>query len=321
MKLTPLDIRKQEFQRSFRGFDRDEVRNFLDIVATQWDEMANEQRRLEARVRELENKLDHYEKVEEALQEALQTARENAEQKIQNAEDKAALIIEQAEANAKTITQEAREANERLKRETSTIDDRRGEIVARLRAFLMSEMELLARFTGDDPVGFIKLLPAEERKQLRQAGVDLNQLSGTIGATEGATDEAETAVPEAPAEEAPALLKKSLLRMTLLRISLPPKNRRLPSLRKRRASTTCGTNPKKRQRLRRRSPKRQSPNPPLPMRRCRRRPSSLRRRPCPTPKKPRPPTQNLNPKKCRLHEPWRTPLRRLPRRKMRPKHR
>ena len=177
MKLTPLDIRKQEFDKSLRGYDPSEVRNFLDIVATQWEEIADERRRLEDKVSDLHNKLEHYERVEEALQEALQTARENAEDKIKNAEREAELIVNEAKAEAREIRQEAKEERDQLQRRTQRIDDRRGEIVARLRSFLMAEMELLARFEGDDPIGFIKLLPTEERKKLREAGVDLEQIS------------------------------------------------------------------------------------------------------------------------------------------------
>ncbi len=177
MKLTPLDIRKQEFEKSLRGYDPSEVRNFLGIVATQWEEIADERRRLEDKVGDLQNKLEHYERVEEALQEALQTARENAEDKIKNAEREAELIVGEAKAEAREIRQEAKEERDQLQRRTQRIDDRRGEIVARLRSFLMAEMELLARFEGDDPIGFIKLLPTEERKKLREAGVDLEQIS------------------------------------------------------------------------------------------------------------------------------------------------
>jgi DivIVA domain-containing protein len=177
MKLTPLDIRKQEFEKSLRGYDPSEVRNFLGIVATQWEEIADERRRLEDKVSDLHNKLEHYERVEEALQEALQTARENAEDKIKNAEREAELIVNEAKAEAREIRQEAKEERDQLQRRTQRIDDRRGEIVARLRSFLMAEMELLARFEGDDPIGFIKLLPTEERKKLREAGVDLEQIS------------------------------------------------------------------------------------------------------------------------------------------------
>lgn len=174
MRLTPLDIRKQEFTRGFRGFDAEEVNAFLQMVANQWEELQDENRRREERIRELENKLTHYERVEEALQEALQTARESSRKTLENAEEKASMIIEKAESRAEDITRKAEENRHELKRETVKLSGRRSEIVTRLRAFLMSEMELLARYEGDDPVGFIKLLPAEERK-LRQLSERLEE--------------------------------------------------------------------------------------------------------------------------------------------------
>ncbi len=164
MKLSPLDIKKQEFAHGFRGYDTDEVDAFLDLLTQQWQQQQETERRLGDRVRELEAKLDHYEKVEEALQEALQTARESSHRVINNAEEKARLIIEDAEQRADRITKNAADDRHHLKRETAKIGNRRSEIVTRLRAFLMSELELLARYDGDDPIGFIKLLPAEERR-------------------------------------------------------------------------------------------------------------------------------------------------------------
>lgn len=183
MKLTALDIRKQEFNRTFRGFDTEEVEAFLQMVSTQWQEMMDEVRRLEEKVREQEFKLDHYMKVEEALEEALKTARETSRRSLENAEQRAKQIVEEAEHKASLVTgeaeQQARKTVEearqqaaeslrhgeterhQLQREVQRIATRRNEIVARLRAFLMSEMELLAHFEGDDPVGFIKLLPAQ----------------------------------------------------------------------------------------------------------------------------------------------------------------
>lgn len=184
MKLTALDLRKQEFNRTFRGFDTEEVDAFLQMVSTQWQEAMDELRRLEEKVRELEFKLEHYLKVEEALEEALKTAREtsrrtleNAEQRarqlVEEAEQKAGLIMGEAEQQARKTLEDARQRSvealrqgeaerHQLQRDVQRITSRRNEIVARLRAFLMSEMELLAHFEGDEPIGFIKLLPAQQ---------------------------------------------------------------------------------------------------------------------------------------------------------------
>jgi DivIVA domain-containing protein len=184
MKLTALDLRKQEFNRTFRGFDTEEVEAFLQMVSTQWQEAMDELRRLEEKVREQEFKLEHYQKVEEALEEALKTAREtsrrtleNAEQRarhlVEEAEQKAGLIMGEAEQQARKTLEDARQRSvealkqgeaerHQLQRDVQRITSRRNEIVARLRAFLMSEMELLAHFEGDEPIGFIKLLPAQQ---------------------------------------------------------------------------------------------------------------------------------------------------------------
>lgn len=164
MRLTPLDIRKQEFSHGFRGYDDEEVNAFLQMVANQWEELQDENRRREEKIRELENKLVHYQNVEEALQEALQTARESSRKALANAEEKAEMIVSQAMARAEDVTREAEQERHELKRETVRLSGRRSEIVTRLRAFLMSEMELLARYEGDDPVGFIRLHGAEEQR-------------------------------------------------------------------------------------------------------------------------------------------------------------
>lgn len=163
MRLTPLDIRKQEFTRGLRGYDAEEVLAFLQMLSSQWEDLLDESRRKDEKIRDLENKMVHYEKVEEALQEALQTARETSKEALQNAEEKARLIINSAEQRAEEIKRDAGEDLHQIKRDTAKLSGRRSEIVTRLRAFLMSEMEILAHFEGDDPVGFIKLIPGRDK--------------------------------------------------------------------------------------------------------------------------------------------------------------
>jgi DivIVA domain-containing protein len=218
MKLTALDLRKQEFNRTFRGFDTEEVEAFLQMVSTQWQEAMDELRRLEEKVREQEFKLEHYQKVEEALEEALKTAREtsrrtleNAEQRarqlVEEAEQKVGLIMGEAEQQARKTLEDARQRSaealkqgeaerHQLQRDVQRITSRRNEIVARLRAFLMSEMELLAHFEGDEPIGFIKLLPAQQEHSPTPAFDD-----GTPPPAEGETGTLEGEVTPADTQE------------------------------------------------------------------------------------------------------------------------
>lgn len=164
MKLSPLELRKHQFEKRFRlkGYDPDEVNGFLRQMADQWGEVLEENRRMEDRIRELESKLTHYEKVELALQEALETARNTARQVEDNAIRKAELTVESAELRAQRMLQDAEQERYSIKQDLVKLNSRQSEIAARMRAFLMAEMEVLAQFQGDDPTGFIRLISASE---------------------------------------------------------------------------------------------------------------------------------------------------------------
>jgi len=154
MNLTPLDIRKQDFGNGLWGYDAEEVEAFLDVVATQWEELTDERRRLKNRVEELESELEHYKKVEEALQEALEQTRRNAEEKLENAQEKAENIVQEAEMEAREIKQQARGERDRLESETTALQNRRSEVVAQLRAFLNAELEILETFGRGQEAAF-----------------------------------------------------------------------------------------------------------------------------------------------------------------------
>lgn len=160
MNLTPLDVRRKEFDKAFRGYDPTEVDLFLKQVADRLEDVQEEARRAEERARDTEAKLVHYEKVELALQEALESARETAKRSEASAEEKARLMIQDAEMRAEQILRDAERERHGLRQDLVRLSSRQAEVAARLRGFLLSELEVLAQFQGDDPVGFIKLQSA-----------------------------------------------------------------------------------------------------------------------------------------------------------------
>ncbi len=46
MKITALEIKQHEFEKSFRGYDIDEVNNFLSNLAQEWERLLNEAKML-----------------------------------------------------------------------------------------------------------------------------------------------------------------------------------------------------------------------------------------------------------------------------------
>lgn len=146
MRLSPLDIKSQDFTKALRGYDPEDVQTFLGMLAGQWEDLLAEQRRADEKVRELQAKLEHYERVEEALQEALQTAREGSRQALENAKQEAATIVKKAVGEAEDLTRGAALQRDTLLHEIDSLKIRREEMVARLRAFLTAEIEVLSRF-------------------------------------------------------------------------------------------------------------------------------------------------------------------------------
>lgn len=157
MALSSLDIRSQSFSRRMRGVDPDEVRAYLSVLAESLDDLQRELRYRDTRIADLESKLVHYERIEDALQEALRTARESQRAALDVASQQADHIRAEAHLQARALVQDAEGDRNRLRQETQAIAARRKEISARLRAFLMSELEMLAHFEGEDPIGFIQL--------------------------------------------------------------------------------------------------------------------------------------------------------------------
>ncbi|MEL6444165.1 MAG: DivIVA domain-containing protein [Bacteroidota bacterium] len=195
--LDPLQIRKKEFTSAFRGISEDEVRNFLHEVSRQWEELLSDNRRAEARVQELEGKLAHYVRIEEALQEAVHSARENARRTQETAEQRAKLITEEAEMRAQQLVQDAEHERYLAKQDLSKLNNRISEVTARLRAFHTSELEILAAFTGEEPTGYFPRVAQGTRRALPAAGAPL--VGDAPVHPESPTEEARTAEPR-PAE-------------------------------------------------------------------------------------------------------------------------
>jgi cell division initiation protein len=107
MALTPLDIHNKEFTRGFRGYDEDEVNEFLDQIIKDYEAVLCEKKDLFERVQQLDEKLDYFKNLEETLNKAILIAQESAEDLRRNSQKEAQLIVKEAEKNADRIINDA----------------------------------------------------------------------------------------------------------------------------------------------------------------------------------------------------------------------
>lgn len=144
IELSPLDVRKKkdDFARSLRGYDADQVDSFLDVVAERLEKLVREERSLRERVASLEEELQRYREREKALNDALLAAQELREEARTQAEREAELRIEEAEARAEKIVDSAREEAREAERRLEDLRRRRD-------AFLRSFRGTLERFLDE----------------------------------------------------------------------------------------------------------------------------------------------------------------------------
>ena len=150
MRLTALDIKQQTFDKSFRGYDESEVKAYLSLVSNEWEHLVSRQKEMEKEIKQLRQKMEQYDRVQEALHETLQTAKDSAEQKLERARSDARDKIEKAEIEADQIISEARGQRQEIRQSILRLLDRRKEIIGGIRNYLDLAQESLQQFADDD---------------------------------------------------------------------------------------------------------------------------------------------------------------------------
>lgn len=106
-RLTPIEIQKQVFAKSFHGFNEGEVRAYLSLVSEEVEQMMQEIERLSRENAQMrEQLLDHSER-ERMLKDTLLSAQKVSEDVKANAHKEASLIVKDAELLSERIVSQA----------------------------------------------------------------------------------------------------------------------------------------------------------------------------------------------------------------------
>ncbi len=121
MRITPMDIEQQEFTKSFRGYNEEEVDDFLDKVVKDYEELINENVRLNEEIERMQEKLKEFSKIEGTLKSALLNAQKSAEEMKGRVESEAKIIIKKAELEAKALKQQVFQREDLVKNEIDNL--------------------------------------------------------------------------------------------------------------------------------------------------------------------------------------------------------
>jgi cell division initiation protein len=145
MPLTPLDIHNKEFGRRLRGYDEDEVNEFLDQVIKDYESLIRENKEMQNQLLGLQEKLNHFSNIEETLSKTIIVAQEAADEVKTNAKKEAQLIVKEAEKNADRIINEALSKSRKVALEVEELKKQASIYRARFRTLVEAQLELLSQ--------------------------------------------------------------------------------------------------------------------------------------------------------------------------------
>lgn len=107
MKLTPMDISNKEFKKGFRGYNSEEVDEFINEIIDNYEELYKENSRLKENLSRVNEKLEHYVKIENTIQNTLLLAQNAAEQARETSQKEAEMILSKANESAQKVLDKA----------------------------------------------------------------------------------------------------------------------------------------------------------------------------------------------------------------------
>ncbi|GIV43723.1 MAG: hypothetical protein KatS3mg035_0846 [Bacteroidia bacterium] len=149
--ITPIEIRRASFSKSFRGYSTEEVDNFLSSLAVQWDTMLQENQNLKLELEKTKSALSSYQELEGMMHKTLKQAEETSKATLENAKKDAELVIHNAEQKAQSLIQNAQSKVEELNKEIRDLNFRKKDILSQLKLFLNAQLEKIESFEVKEP--------------------------------------------------------------------------------------------------------------------------------------------------------------------------
>lgn len=149
--LTPADIENAEFKLVARGkgYDRDEVDDFLDIVIVEYEKLLKDNVTLSNKINVMNDAIQHYRQMEDTLKSSIVKGEQAAEDTRQNAFTQADQIVNEAKQKATQIIDRANNEQYKIELETNRLKAQFETLRGKMKTLLNSELELIENAAPD----------------------------------------------------------------------------------------------------------------------------------------------------------------------------
>ena len=148
--LTPLDIENKKFTRTLKGYNVDEVDDFLDQLTLEYEKLYKENAEYKSKFDEQQKEIERFKTVERTLQNTLVMAQTTAEDIKNMAQKQADQIINEAKLEAQKMVENVNKDEVEVRRRTEDLKKQFEVYKAKMEALLISQLELLQDKKQDD---------------------------------------------------------------------------------------------------------------------------------------------------------------------------
>ena len=174
MKLTPMDINNKEFKRGLRGYCPEEVDEFLDQIVEEYEILFKENTALKEKLENSNDKIEHYSKIENTIQNTLLLAQNTAEQAKANAQKEADVIIKSANDTAQRILDKAHNDVIQINDEYDRVKQEFTKFRAKFRSFMNFQIDTFDDLEKDFIKNFNITKPEDQTETEEPQGIQID---------------------------------------------------------------------------------------------------------------------------------------------------
>jgi cell division initiation protein len=180
-----MDIHNKDFKRSFRGYNEDEIDDFLDKVVNDYEKLFRENDKLKADLARSQKDIEQYQQLEKNLKDTLLVAQRTAEEVTSNARNNAEEMrenttkecqnkIQEAEMEADRIIEEARNKVRAIVSEYDRLVREKNHFLRKIKITMESELTILNETLAEIPN------PERDEQQTRTQGTQAEALQKAL---------------------------------------------------------------------------------------------------------------------------------------------
>lgn len=151
MRITPLDVRNHGFAQRFNGYAKEEVDEFLRLIAEDYESVLRELGAQAEHIAKLETQLEMLSANEQVLRDTLMTAQKVSEDLKRTAMKEAEVLIGEAEVKSEKVMEAAHRRASALAEDIREMKQLKSRLAASVRGAFETHLRLLDGLAADPP--------------------------------------------------------------------------------------------------------------------------------------------------------------------------